>query len=60
MCPKCIICVSPVHDRKGVSQSVELVSTANAKTRQWLAGDEDCANQTWCMGQPVPRFTLAF
>ena len=41
MCPKCIICVSKVHNLKGFSQSVELVSSANAKTRQLLAGDED-------------------
>ena len=49
MCPKCLICVSKVHDSKGFSQSVELVSSRNGKTRQWLAGDEDGANQTWCM-----------
>ena len=57
MCAKCIISVSKVHDHKGFSQSVELVSSANAKTRQWLAGEEDCAKQTWCMGRSVARFT---
>ena len=60
MCPKCIICVSKVHDREVLSQGVELVSSANAKTRQWLAGDEDWVNQTWCMERSVARFTLAF
>ena len=53
--------MSKVHDRKGFSQSVEMVSSANeTKTRQWLVGDKDCAKQTWCMGRSVARFTFAF